>query len=78
MADSCGGQCTDKSEDKIPLHSTKNRNVDSNYVSEFTVPKMGCPSEERIVRMFLESIRLSIALEFDIPNRKRILMRFIE
>jgi Cation efflux family len=70
MADSCSRQCTDKSEDKISLHSTKSRNVDSNYVSEFTVAKMDCPSEERIVRMFLENIRPSVALEFDILNRK--------
>lgn len=70
MADSCSRECTDKSEDKIHLHSTKSRSVDSNYVSEFTVAKMDCPSEERIVRMFLENIRPKIALEFDIPNRK--------
>jgi len=70
MADNCSGQCTDKSEDKISPHSIQSRNVDSNYVSEFTVPKMDCPSEERIVRMSLENIRPSVALEFDIPNRK--------
>jgi len=70
MADNCSGQCTDKSEDKISLHSIQSRNVDSNYVSEFTVSKMDCLSEECMIRMSLENIRLSVALEFDIPSRK--------
>lgn len=69
MADNCSGH-TYKCEDKISLPSTQGRNVDSNYVSEFTVPKMDCPSEECMVRMSLENIRPSVALEFDISNRK--------
>lgn len=70
MTDSCSRQRTDKSEDKIPQHSTRSRNVDNIYVSEFTVAKMDCSSEERTVLMFLENIRPRVALEFDIPNRK--------
>jgi cation transport ATPase len=70
MADNCSGQCTDKSEGKISPHSIQSRNVDSNFVSEFTVPKIDCSSEEHIVRMSLENIRPSVALEFDILNRK--------
>jgi cation transport ATPase len=70
MADNCSGQYADKSDDKTYLHSIQSRNIDSNYVSEFTVSKMNCPSEERMIRMSLENIRPSVALEFDIPNRK--------
>ena len=70
MADNCSGQCTDKSDDKISLRSIQSRNIDSNYVSEFTVSKMDCSSEERMIRMSLENIRPSVALEFDILNRK--------
>lgn len=70
MAESCSRQCTDKSEDKIHLNSTKSRNVSSNYVSEFTVAKMDCSSETCMIRMSLENIKPSVALEFDIPSRK--------
>ncbi len=41
-----------------------------NYVSEFNVPKMDCPSEERIIRLSLESVEPLVDLRFDIPNRK--------
>lgn len=40
------------------------------YVSVFTVPKMDCPSEERIIRMSLDHIQPEVGLQFDTPNRK--------
>jgi cation transport ATPase len=70
MADNCSGQYEDKSDDKTYLHSIQSRNIDSNYVSEFTVSKMDCASEECMIRMSLENIRPSVALEFDFPSRK--------
>jgi len=70
MADNCSWQSTDKSYDKVFLHSIRSGSIDNGYVSEFTVPKMDCPLEECMVRMSLETIRPSVKLEFDIPNRK--------
>jgi len=40
------------------------------YVSEFNVPKMDCPSEERIIRLSLDGIEPNVDLAFDIPKRK--------
>jgi hypothetical protein len=68
MANNCSGQ-TDKCEDKISLFSTQDRNIDSNYVSKFTVSKINCLSEECMVRMSLKNIRLGVALELAIPSR---------
>lgn len=39
------------------------------YVSEFSVPKMDCPSEERMIRLALESVSQRVTLEVDIPGR---------
>jgi Co/Zn/Cd efflux system component len=38
--------------------------------SEFSVPKMDCPSEERLIRMALEPLQLVDALTFDLPARR--------
>ena len=38
-------------------------------VSEFHVPKMDCPSEERLIRMALEDVDPPAALQVDLPNR---------
>ena len=38
-------------------------------VSEFRVPKMDCMSEERLVRMALETVSSDVLLQFDIPQR---------
>ncbi len=40
------------------------------YISEFSVAKMDCPSEERMIRLALDGLQQQISLEFDIPNRK--------
>ena len=38
--------------------------------SEFKVTKMDCPSEENLIRLKLEDIKIIRGLDFDIPNRK--------
>ena len=70
MADQCSGQCTDKSEDTSTLNSVQQKYTDGGYVSVFIVPKMDCPSEERMIRLALDNISPRVALEFDIQNRK--------
>lgn len=38
--------------------------------SEYTVPKMDCPSEERTIRLALEGLSAVRALSFDLPGRR--------
>ncbi|MCL5042798.1 MAG: cation transporter [Gammaproteobacteria bacterium] len=40
------------------------------FVSEFHVPKMDCPSEERMIRLALDDLQPDVALEVDIPQRR--------
>jgi cation transport ATPase len=40
------------------------------FTSVFTVPKMDCPSEERLIRLALDNVEPSVGLLFDIPRRK--------
>ncbi len=58
----------------IPLNqqniSKKSKEVHSVFLSVFLIPKMDCPSEERIIRLALDAVQQSVALEFDIPGRK--------
>lgn len=43
---------------------------DQGFASEFSVPKMDCPSEEHMIRMAVDAVDPDVAMEFDIPNRK--------
>lgn len=40
------------------------------FISEFHVPKMDCPSEERMIRLALNDLHPAVALEVDIPQRR--------
>ena len=68
-ADTCGEQCAEATGDALPSESISIEPTDSSYVSEFIVSKMDCPSEERMIRLSMDSIKPRVALEFDIPNR---------
>ena len=68
MSTNCSGFCTNSGENSITEESISD--IDASFVSEFNVPKMDCPSEERMIRMTLEDIKPAIALKFDIPNRQ--------
>lgn len=68
-ADTCGEQCAEAPGDALPSESISIEPTDSSYVSEFIVSKMDCPSEERMIRLSMDSIKPRVALEFDIPNR---------
>lgn len=70
MSDQCSGPCTRKCEDTSPLSSTHDESKEAGYVSVFSVPKMDCPSEERMIRLALDNTNPSVALEFDIQSRK--------
>jgi len=68
MSISCGGCCTNSCESSAPKETLVD--IDASFVSEFNVPKMDCPSEERMIRMSLEELNPAVALVFDIPNRQ--------
>ena len=67
MSSSCGGCCTDSCDSSVSEETPVD--IDASFVSEFNVPKMDCPSEERMIRMALEDLNPAVALDFDIPNR---------
>ena len=43
---------------------------DSQYMSEYIIPKMDCSAEEQIVHMALSDLEAVKGLTFDLPNRK--------
>ena len=66
MVDQCSGQCAANAKNDDILRP---EHCDNAFVSQFVVPKMDCPSEERLIRMALDGLEQDIALEFDTPNR---------
>jgi hypothetical protein len=68
MKEQCSGTCGDD----VPEASQPNEflSTDIGSVSEFTIPKMDCPSEEHMIRMALDDLRPKVVLKFDTPNRK--------
>jgi len=66
MSKCCSGSCQ---TGVITEHDDKEV-LTGKFVSEFTIPKMDCPSEERMIRLVLEDVEPKVGLIFDIPNRK--------
>lgn len=46
-----------------------NQSDASHLLTHFKVPKMDCPSEERMIRMVLEDVKPKVTIQCDIPNR---------
>ena len=56
MKESCTEQCADQVKadaDPSPITDTQ---PNGGFVSQFSVPKMDCPSEERMIRMALDDL----------------------
>ncbi len=70
MKDNCTGQCASQAEADIASPPPIDTPPNGGYISQFSVPKMDCPSEERMIRMALDDIEQEVALEFDTPRRK--------
>ena len=72
MTDKCDGKCQGASmpDKSASFASDQALQKSGAYVSQFDIPKMDCPSEERIITMALDTILPSVSLEFDTPNRK--------
>lgn len=70
MTGTCSGQCQSAPVALETPAVEDNGSFDKPLTSEFIVPKMDCPSEERLIRLTLDSIEPSVGLLFDIPARK--------
>jgi len=72
MMGECNGECTGVSvPDETTSFASGQPNLGTEgYVSQFVIPKMDCPSEERMITMALDTIQPSVTIEFDTPNRK--------
>lgn len=68
MTDQCKDKCSSEAAPKAEQAAI---NLDSiSQVSEYTVPKMDCMSEEGMIRMALEKLEPAVLPEFNIPQRK--------
>lgn len=71
MSKCCSGSCQTKTELNNEIQEQdEQETLSGKFVSEFTIPKMDCPSEERMIRLVLEGIEPKVGLVFDIANRK--------
>tara|TARA_R110001592_G_scaffold48850_1_gene153133 strand:+ start:979 stop:1878 length:900 start_codon:yes stop_codon:yes gene_type:complete len=70
MTETCKEQCQSASVELKTSTVEGAGSFDKQFTSEFIVPKMDCPSEERLIRLTLDSIKPSVGLLFDIPERK--------
>jgi len=62
----CGCDATPPEDIDIPVSSDTSRGS----VSIYAVPKMDCPSEERMIRLALNGVDQIRALSFDLSNRR--------
>lgn len=65
----CNGKAPDTERPGDKSESGKTQ-LPGGYVSEFSVPKMDCPAEERMIRLALDAVQQQFVLEFDIPKRQ--------
>jgi len=70
MNSSCDGSCDTKHTEQSTSHSDTVSPFDCSFVSEFSVAKMDCPAEERLIRMALDNLTPPVGLSFDIGSRR--------
>ncbi len=73
MSGTCNDQCDQKEsgpdEAAHPINSSSSSEWLSVYLSTYKVPKMDCPSEERMIRMALGGFDTIQGLSFDLSGR---------
>ena len=62
----CGCDATSATDTDMPVFSE----ASGKYVSVYAVPKMDCPSEERMIRLALNGFDEIQTLSFDLSNRR--------
>lgn len=73
MTQCCNGSCSSQNKietkAKEEINTLNELNFTDGWVSDFSVPKMDCPSEEGMIRMAFDSLEPKAFLRFDIPKR---------
>lgn len=70
MSKSCGGACGGDATSAADTDIQASSEVPGRWVSVYAVPKMDCPSEERMIRLALNGFEEIRALSFDLSNRR--------
>lgn len=71
MSKSCGGACGGDATSAADTDIQASSEAPGRWVSVYAVPKMDCPSEERMIRLALNGFEEIRALSFDLSNRRR-------
>lgn len=70
MSKSCGGACGGDATSAADTDIQASSEATGRWVSVYAVPKMDCPSEERMIRLALNGLEEIRALSFDLSNRR--------
>ena len=70
MRKSCGSACDGDATSAVDSNMHASSEASGNWVSVYAVPKMDCPSEERMIRLALDGFEEIRALSFDLSNRR--------
>ena len=70
MSKSCGGACGGDATSAADTDIQASSEATGRWVSVYAVPKMDCPSEERMIRLALNGFEEIRALSFDLSNRR--------
>lgn len=70
MSKSCGGACGGDVTSAADTDIQASSEAPGRWVSVYAVPKMDCPSEERMIRLALNGFEEIRALSFDLSNRR--------
>lgn len=70
MSKNCGGPCGDHARPAADTDIQASSEAPGRWVSVYAVPKMDCPSEERMIRLALSGFEEIRALSFDLSNRR--------
>ena len=70
MSKNCGGPCGDHARPAADTDMQASSEAPGRWVSVYAVPKMDCPSEERMIRLALNGVEGIRTLYFDLSNRR--------
>ncbi|WP_067869767.1 cation diffusion facilitator family transporter, partial [Neptuniibacter marinus] len=70
MSKFCGGTCGGDARSSADTDIQASSEASGQWVSVYAVPKMDCPSEERMIRLALNGFEEVRALSFDLVNRR--------
>lgn len=70
MSKNCGGPCGDHARPAADTDMQASSDASGEWVSVYAVPKMDCPSEERMIRLALNGVEGIRTLSFDLSNRR--------